>query len=163
MKQLLTLIVLACASYAVYCSIPETPQWSELSDFEWRQRLTQEQYEVLREAATEDAFSGPLNKETRDGIYRCVGCDSLLFLAGAKFDSGTGWPSFDDPAAQKSVSHRRHNTALGVAVEVRCATCKGHLGHVFPDGPTNTGNRYCINSIALKFEPTDGEGDATPE
>lgn len=162
MTRLIPLLLLAALLYFVFQFAPAPVDWEGLSEHEWRQRLTPEEFEVLREGATEDAYSGELYTEERVGSYSCAGCHSVLFLSGSKFHSGTGWPSFDDPEAE-AVVHRRHSTALGVAVEVRCSTCKGHLGHVFPDGPTTTGNRYCINSLALKFEPEKSEGNAAAE
>lgn len=152
MKAFLQIAILGVLLYLVHIYYPRTPDWQNLSEAEWRTRLTPEQFEVLREGGTEDAFTGSLCKEKRPGLYRCAGCHSPLFVATSKFESGTGWPSFD-ATRPEAVTHRQQDTFLGVAVEVRCSTCNGHLGHVFPDGPTDTGNRYCINSIALEFEP----------
>lgn len=159
MGRLLNLIVLCALGGLAYWawSTPAEPEWRELGEYQWRERLSDEQYEVLREGSTEDAYSGELLKESRKGVYHCAGCGSSLFESKAKFDSGTGWPSFDRPLTGQAVTHHRHNTVLAVAVEVKCAKCGGHLGHVFPDGPTDTGNRYCMNSVALSFTAENGE------
>jgi peptide-methionine (R)-S-oxide reductase len=124
----------------------------DLPESEWRQRLTDEQYRVLREAGTEAPFSGRYVDNHEPGQYLCAGCGETLFDSDAKFDSGSGWPSFTQPASPSIAEHA--DTSLGMRrVEVRCAKCDGHLGHVFPDGPGPTGLRYCINSAALDFEP----------
>ena len=153
MLRFLTIVSLLAAIYWYATKPPPEPDWKNMPEYKWRQRLSREQFEVLREASTEDAYSGKLLKEERAGTYSCAGCAKPLFSSDSKFDSGTGWPSFDEPIASGSVTLHRHNTVLAVAVEVKCATCRGHLGHVFPDGPTATGERYCMNSLALKFAP----------
>jgi peptide-methionine (R)-S-oxide reductase len=121
------------------------------ADSEWRAMLTPEAYRVLREGDTEWAFSSALDKETRSGRYRCAGCGQLLFLSSAKYDSGTGWPSFWAPV-DEAVGTSIDRSMFMVRTEVHCATCGGHLGHVFPDGPKPTGLRYCMNGVAMRFE-----------
>jgi peptide-methionine (R)-S-oxide reductase len=122
-------------------------------DEQWRERLTPAQYEVLRKAGTEPPFSGEYVYNKADGSYRCAGCGALLFDADTKFESGTGWPSFTEPAVAEAVELRPDNSLLMRRTEVLCRVCGGHLGHVFDDGPGPTGQRYCINSAALSFEP----------
>ncbi len=122
------------------------------SDAEWRASLSAEQYRVLRGHGTERAGTSPLNQEKRPGMYRCAGCGQELFTADTKFESGSGWPSFFAPlpaAVDTSVDH----SLLMTRTEVHCSRCGGHLGHVFPDGPAPTGQRYCMNGVALRFEP----------
>jgi len=126
------------------------------SDAEWRKQLTPEQYYVARLHGTERAGTSPLNKEKRSGTYVCVCCGEPLFASNAKFDSSTGWPSFDKPTNADAVSEHEDRSLFMRRTEVRCARCEGHLGHVFPDGPTDTtGLRYCINGAALSFKPGD--------
>ena len=121
------------------------------SDEEWRKQLTPEQFHVARQHGTERPFSSPLNSEKRPGMFNCVCCGAPLFSSSAKFDSGTGWPSFSSPASDGTVSENEDRSWLMRRTEVRCAACDAHLGHVFPDGPQPTGLRYCI--IALSFAP----------
>ncbi len=121
-----------------------------LTDDEWRARLTDAQFAVLREEDTERARSSPLDKEGRTGTFACAGCDLPLFASSAKFDSGTGWPSFYQPLPG-AVGTKSDVGLLGTRIEVHCRRCGGHLGHVFDDGPQPTGLRYCMNGVAMKF------------
>jgi peptide-methionine (R)-S-oxide reductase len=123
------------------------------TDAQWRAELTPEQYEVLRKAGTERAFTGPFVNEKTPGMYHCAGCGAQLFSSDAKFDSGTGWPSFTDPAVAGAVDLHTDRSYGMVRTEVTCKQCGGHLGHVFPDGPGSSGERYCINGCALTLEP----------
>jgi len=127
-----------------------------LTDAEWRERLTPEQYQILRQAGTERAFTGKYDKNYAPGEYTCAGCGAPLFTNDSKFNSGCGWPSFSAPAAAEAVEEFRDTSHGMVRTEVRCAKCEGHLGHVFNDGPAPTGLRYCMNSAALDFTPKEG-------
>lgn len=134
-----------------------------LSDEEWRRRLSPAQYRVLREHGTERAGSSPLDKEYRPGVYHCAGCGRPLFEAAAKFNSGTGWPSFSAPL-DEAVETRSDRSFFMVRTEVHCKDCGGHLGHVFEDGPEPTGLRYCMNGLSLDFHPGEtSPGGAEPE
>lgn len=126
-----------------------------LSEEEWRDRLSPEQYHVLREAGTERAFTGKYNGNKADGVYYCAGCGAELFDAEEKYDSGSGWPSFTAPVDIDAVEEIRDMSHGMIRTEVRCAKCEGHLGHVFPDGPGVNGLRYCMNSASLDFKPRD--------
>jgi peptide-methionine (R)-S-oxide reductase len=126
------------------------------SDAEWREKLTPEQYEVCRQQGTERPFTGEYNDCKREGVYRCVCCENALFNSKSKYESGTGWPSFSEPIAEANVSTREDRSTGMLRTEVTCASCGAHLGHVFPDGPPSTGNRYCMNSVALGLDETDG-------
>jgi peptide-methionine (R)-S-oxide reductase len=126
------------------------------TDAEWRDELGDAEYAVLREAATERPWTGELLDEERDGLYRCGACGAELFRSGTKFDSGCGWPSFYESVRPEAVTLIEDRTLGMVRTEVRCAACGSHLGHVFPDGfGTPTGDRYCMNSLALSFSPTE--------
>jgi peptide-methionine (R)-S-oxide reductase len=123
------------------------------TEAEWREQLTPEQFHVMREHGTERPFSHPYNQEKSDGLYTCAGCGTPLFSSKAKFDSGTGWPSFMAPMSKDAVTEKDDRSLMMRRTEVLCASCEAHLGHVFPDGPRPTGLRYCMNGTALKFQP----------
>ena len=122
------------------------------SDSEWRAQLSPEAYHVTRKHGTERAFSNPLNEEKRAGTFKCVCCGAPLFSSQTKFESGTGWPSYWAPLAPDAVSEHSDRSFFMTRTEVRCAKCDAHLGHVFPDGPAPTGQRYCMNGVAMTFE-----------
>ncbi len=130
----------------------ETVDFRNLSNAEWRMRLTPEQYNVLRKHGTERAGTSPLNREKRKGTFACAGCDLPLFSSDTKFESGTGWPSFYKPL-DDAVETKTDRSFFMTRTEVHCKRCLGHLGHVFEDGPPPTGLRYCMNGVAMKFEP----------
>lgn len=125
----------------------------EKTDAEWREALTPEQYRITRKHGTERAFTGPHQNESREGVFRCVCCGKPLFDTDAKFESGTGWPSFYAPVDDAAVTEHKDRSLFMTRTEVRCADCEAHLGHVFPDGPQPTGLRYCMNGHALTFDP----------
>ena len=127
---------------------------------EWREKLTPEQYAVLREKGTEHPFTGEHLHEKRDGMFSCAACGADLFPSTAKFESGTGWPSFTQPAHRENVDLHEDRSHGMIRTEVLCKRCGSHLGHVFPDGPPPTGDRYCINSVCLTFEARDSGEDA---
>ena len=126
----------------------------EKTDEQWRRELTPEEYRVLREHGTERAFTSPLNTEKRDGMFVCAACGHPLFSSETKYDSGTGWPSFWQPIDAAAVGTTVDKSMFMVRTEVHCANCGGHLGHLFPDGPRPTGERFCMNGVALKFKPS---------
>jgi peptide-methionine (R)-S-oxide reductase len=140
-----------------------TPAQVQKTDEQWRAELTPEQYRVLRQAHTERPFTGEYVHNHADGSYRCAGCGAELFRSDAKFESGTGWPSFTEPAVAAAVELRPDNSLFMRRTEVVCRACGGHLGHVFDDGPRPTGQRYCINSCALSFEEASPAGPAGDE
>jgi peptide-methionine (R)-S-oxide reductase len=133
------------------------------TDDEWKQALDPEAYEVLRRQGTERAFTGKYWNEWRDGEYLCAACGAKLFDSVTKFDAGCGWPSFDAAATPDAVRLIEDNTHGIHRVEVRCANCDGHLGHIFDDGPTETGDRYCMNSVSIHLVPAEGGADEKDE
>ena len=133
----------------------ETNDARPTTDAEWRRALSDEEYRVLRESGTEPAGTSDLLHVDADGVFTCAGCGTELFHTDQKYTSGTGWPSFWDPADDDAVETGRETGLLGSRIEVRCGECDGHLGHVFDDGPEPTGKRYCINGVALEFTATD--------
>lgn len=133
----------------------------QMSEDQWRERLSPERYAVLRQSGTEPAWSGEYLHVDGDGTFRCAGCGAELFTTADKFDSGSGWPSFDRAAAAGAITERSDRSHFMVRTEIVCTRCGGHLGHVFPDGPTDTGMRYCVNSLALDFDPDSDQADKT--
>ena len=138
---------------------PTTPEEQPLprTEAEWRERLTSEQFEVLRNKGTERAFTGEYAFSKEDGVYRCAGCGAELFSSDTKYESGTGWPSFWQPIESDAVELHEDKSLFMRRTEVSCARCGGHLGHVFNDGPRPTGERYCMNSVSLQLDPADEE------
>jgi peptide-methionine (R)-S-oxide reductase len=128
----------------------------EKAEAEWADELTPAQYEVLRKKGTEPAFTGKFTHNKANGMYVCGACGAELFASDTKYDSGSGWPSFYEPAVAENIETHEDLSHGMRRIEVTCARCGGHLGHVFPDGPQPTGERYCINSLALAFDPEDG-------
>jgi peptide-methionine (R)-S-oxide reductase len=135
---------------------PTSPDQLPRTEQEWRERLTPEQFEVLRNKGTERAFTGAYASSKDPGVYLCAGCDAPLFSSETKFESGTGWPSFWEPIETGAVELHEDGSLFMRRTEVTCARCGGHLGHVFSDGPRPTGDRYCMNSVSLRLEPTQG-------
>jgi peptide-methionine (R)-S-oxide reductase len=123
------------------------------TDAEWRKQLSPEAFRVTREHGTERAFTHPSHNDKTKGTYLCVGCGTPLFTSDAKYDSGTGWPSFFQPVSKDAVSEHEDNSWFSRRTEIRCAACDAHLGHVFPDGPRPTGLRYCMNGVAMELKP----------
>src|SRR5580658_1371374 len=130
------------------------------SDDEWKQELPADRYDVLRRAGTEPAWSGELLHVEGEGVFRCAGCNAELFDTDSKFDSGSGWPSFDRAKNAGTIIEKTDRTFGMARTEITCARCGGHLGHVFPDGPTDTGLRYCVNSLSLSFDPKTADAEA---
>lgn len=127
------------------------------SEADWKRQLTPEQYYILREKGTERPFTGKLLMNEENGVYKCAGCGNILFSSGSKFDSHCGWPSFDREIAEGKINKHRDTSHGMIRVEITCARCNGHLGHVFDDGPTDTGLRYCVNSLSLEFVKAPGQ------
>ncbi len=131
------------------------PEKVQLSEQEWKQRLNRDQFRILREGGTEPPFANMYVNEKRDGVYRCAGCGTALFSSATKYDSKSGWPSFWEPITPDAVQFREDRSFGMVRVEVLCGTCDGHLGHLFDDGPQPTGQRYCMNSLAMELDAED--------
>ena len=155
-----TFVLAACSRRSgAVAAFADTPgqayaqdDWRKLSEEDWKARLSPKAYQVLRREATERAFTSPLEREKRTGVYHCAGCDLALFDSRTKFDSGTGWPSFYD-VLPGAVATKLDNKLWMTRTEYHCARCEGHQGHVFEDGPAPTGLRYCNNGVALVFRP----------
>ena len=166
MNTKLKILGLLCISAVIGCTAQNKSEMENVkvkkTEKEWREALTPEQYYVLRQSGTERPHTGEYNLHFEDGTYQCAGCNAPLFTSDSKFDSHCGWPSFDKAIDNKSVVEILDKSHGMVRTEIRCANCGGHLGHVFNDGPTSTGMRYCINSVALDFnseEESENEAD----
>jgi peptide-methionine (R)-S-oxide reductase len=140
-----------------------TPEKIHKTDAQWRRELPPERYAVLRDAATEPPFTGAYTHSTQTGTYRCGGCGAVLFDASAQYDSGSGWPSFSQPAVAEAVELLEDRSHGMIRTEVRCRRCGSHLGHVFDDGPEPTGHRYCMNSLALDLDISPASGGTEPD
>jgi len=149
---LATILYSSCSHSRTINNTEDMTYPNEKTDEEWKSVLAPFQYQVLRESATERPFTGEYYNSRDTGVYYCAGCGDLLFRSDTKFDSGCGWPSFFEPSSEKSIVYKEDSSLGMMRTEVLCGGCGGHLGHVFNDGPTPTGQRYCINSAALKFE-----------
>ena len=169
MKIASLVLLLATISMGFYTSkwrlklSPHLSATVEKTESEWRKELSEDQFYVLRQDGTERSNSSPLNRVKQPGTFLCAGCNAPLFQTKTKFDSGTGWPSFFDPIDDKAVLLNVDYKALLPRTECRCAVCNGHLGHVFPDGPKPTGQRYCMNGVAMKFETHEGHSELATE
>lgn len=148
---------LCIRNYEIKTSLMDKPQKVNKTDKEWKAQLTDEQYRVLRQSGTERPFTGQFYLNKEDGMYICAGCETPLFSSETKFDSGCGWPSFMEPVQSENVKEVLDKSHGMIRTEIRCATCDGHLGHVFNDGPGANGLRYCINSVSLGFNKKEDE------
>lgn len=155
MKKLM-LILLTMSVTMIYAQEKNadmnTKENTQKTEEQWKQELTEEEYRVLRDCGTEPAFTGKYYNHKKDGTYTCAGCGAELFTSDTKYDSGSGWPSFYAAADKKSIKEVEDNSYGMRRIEIKCAACDSHLGHVFPDGPKPTGMRYCVNSVSLDFE-----------
>ncbi len=159
MKRSASLLVMAMVAMTAVVTLKSADEPAkkmndkvDKTDAEWKQQLTPEQYRVLRQAGTERPFSSALNNVHEHGVFKCAACDKELYSSDAKFESGTGWPSFFQPIAKDAVETKEDKSFFSTRTEVLCERCAGHLGHVFEDGPKPTGLRYCMNGAAMKFE-----------